>query len=265
MPVQDLSIGGYIPGDSLFHQLDPRAKIICSLLIMLSVFLFSSAAGVLIVSVFVILSALLTRVGLLIWLSGLRKFSWMLAITFALNLLFFDPQNTILTGQRENPAFLQGVLPAAVFTLKILLAITLSMCLTFTTDASELAIGIVWLLKPLKIISAPVETYGTVLLLAMRFVPVLQQEIRVTIDAQKSRGVEFGSGNISERCLQLKAVLAPAILGAIRRADLLATAMEARGFSIGAPRSSYRELNFSSADYFCTILSAFIFMVTILC
>jgi energy-coupling factor transport system permease protein len=264
MPVQDLSIGGYIPGNSMFHRMDPRSKIICTGFLLPSVFLFSSAAGLLVVSLFVMLSALLTRVGLLIWLSGLKKFSWMLAITFMLNLLFFDSQQTIFPGKAENHLIPPGVLPAAVFTLKILLAITLSMCLTFTTESSEMAMGIVWLLKPLKILSLPVETYGTVLLLAMRFVPVLQQEIRITIDAQKSRGVEFGYGNISERCLQLKAVLAPAIIGAIRRADLLATAMEARGFNIGAARTSYREWNYSSSDYFCTILCASIFMVTVL-
>jgi len=244
----DIAVGGYIPGDSHIHRLDPRTKLLGLVLMIVGVSLASSPAGVAVTFAAVIISAALCRAGWTIWWWALSRFVWMLAIVAVAHLWFTPSGTPIIVGNREMPITVQGVQASGLFTLRLAEIIVLSMTLTFTTTPRDLTRGCVRLARPLERLRVPVDEIGLVMTLAMRFIPLLQLEVRTIMEAQAARGVPFAEPGLVTRSRNLIAVLVPALVTAVRRADLLATAMAARGFVPGAARSEFRPLRFSIAD-----------------
>jgi energy-coupling factor transport system permease protein len=242
-------IGEYLPSDSILHRLDPRTKLIGMVLMLVAVFYPSTWLGAA-SSLFVVTGiAAAARAGWKIWIQALLRFLWMLLIVFAVNLFSRGEGRPVTALGHELPFTWEGIQTSFLFTVQIALAVTLSMTLTFTTSAREIIKATERIARPLKRLGLPVEEFSMVLLLALRFIPLLQLELQMIIDGQKSRGVEFDSGSMVTRAYNLIAVLVPALTSVLTRADLLATAMLARGFLPGADRSTYYPLVFSKADY----------------
>jgi energy-coupling factor transport system permease protein len=246
--MSDIPIGAYIPGDSLVHRLDPRAKLAGFVLMLIGIFVSPDPWGVAVSGVVVAAAAGETGIGMRTWVRGMARFLFMLSAAAVLNLIFVGTGDPVIVAHWRLPFTTDGVRTGLLFTVQLAEAIALSLVLTFTTAPAALTRGLEWAALPLKRLKVPVEDYGMVALLAMRFIPLLQEELRTIIDAQKSRGIEFGEGSIIARARNLVAVLAPALTGALRRADILADAMTARGFRPGAPRSHYRPMQFSAPD-----------------
>jgi energy-coupling factor transport system permease protein len=245
----DITIGGYLPGNSLLHGLDARTKILGFILVLVSVFVHPGRWGTASTGLVVIGLAVTTGVGWRVWWWGLMRFSWMIAITAGLNMVLGSDGAPVTVLGVNLPFTWDGLRNSLIFSVQLLEAITLSMVLTFSTSPAALTRGIQKLAAPLQRFGLPVEEYGTVLLLAMRFVPLVQQEVRTIVDAQKSRGVNFHSGGVASRGRSLLAVLVPALTAALRRADVLATAMSARGYRPGQPRSQFQPQEFARMDY----------------
>ncbi len=254
-------IGSYIPGDTILHRLDPRTKIAGFLLIVAGIFAAGSPAGVSASLLMVLVPAVLSGAGLRTWSSGFRRFVWMLAIIALVNLAFNTYGAPLTVTGRQLPITTEGLRSSILFTAQVAEVIVLSMVLTFTTTPQEVARGCARLAQPLKLLRVPVEEIGLVLLLAMRFVPLLQLELRESVEAQAARGVEFDRGNLVSRARNLIAVLVPALEGALRRADILATAMVARGYRPDRPRSEYNPLRLAGRDYaaVCLVVAFFLF------
>ncbi|MEI8181527.1 MAG: energy-coupling factor transporter transmembrane component T [Desulfomonile sp.] len=261
MITHDITIGGFIPGDSVIHRLDPRIKLGGLALMLASVFVSTSRQGLAVTAFAVIALAILTRTGYRVWVLGIKRFSWMLVIAGGANLFFGSGGKPLILFGLEMP-FSGGALEdSLIFVVQLTEAIALSLVLTFATTPVELTRGVERLARPLKKFSIPVENFSMVLLLAMRFVPILQQELRMTIDAQRSRGVEFGKGKIMTRSRNLVALLVPTLMGVLRRADLLALAMTARGFHPGAPRSEFKPMELSVLDCSAGIITILFFVL----
>jgi energy-coupling factor transport system permease protein len=248
-PLSDVSIGGFVPGHSLLHRLDPRTKLVGIILLLIGVFGFRSVPGAAFSGACVLGIAALSGAGWRIWFWGLSRFRWMLAITFTVNLFFHSGGTFILIGDRVLPFTSEAAKSSVVLTVQLLAAVVLSMGLTFTTTSRELTKACEWMAGPLKRFKIPVDDLAVVILMSMRFVPLLHQELRNIVDAQKARGVDFSRGSVSTRAGNLVAVLVPAVLGTLRRGEVLALAMTARGFRPGNPRSDYNPLNFCLRDW----------------
>jgi energy-coupling factor transport system permease protein len=247
--LQDIAIGGYIPGESALHRLDPRVKLIGLGLMVIGVYVSSTSAGLAVTATVCVCLAFLCGVGWKVWWWGISRFAWMLGIVAVVHLFFHPWGMPVTIGGWQLPFTTEGIQTSLLFTGRIAEVIILSMVLTFTTTPRELTRGCERLAKPMTRVNVPVEEIGIVVLLAMRFLPLLQLELRTTIEAQRARGVEFDRGSLVKRSRSLAAVLVPALVGALRRGDRLATAMTARGFRTGAERSEYRPLQFSRPDY----------------
>lgn len=254
MFIHDITIGGYIPGNSCIHRLDPRTKLAGFVMMMAAIFISRNEEAVVLNGLAVTALVLLAGTGWKIWFLGLKRFSWMLAIAAAVNMMFSSGTKPLIFLGWDLPLSQEALEVSLVFTAQLAEAIVLSMALTFTTSPAQLTRGLERLARPLKRFSIPVDEWSMVVLLAMRFVPMLQLELRTTIEAQASRGVEFSKGTIRSRSQNLVAVLVPALMGALRRADLLASAMNARGFRPGAPRTEFKPLQFTRLDYAAVIL-----------
>ena len=246
--ITDIAIGGYLPGDSLLHRLDPRTKILGFIVMLIMVFSYHSRAGAIAIALGTAFVAWFCGAGRTIWFSELGRFKWMLILAAGLNLVFDQGGETLRVAGLELPVTVEAIKSSFIICLQLIEVIALSMTLTFTTTPAQLTKGLERLAGPLRYLKVPVNDFSLVMLLAMRFVPLLQQELRDVIDAQKARGMEFGHGTLIDRARELVAILAPVLMGTIRRADLLAVAMSARGFRPGEPRSEYRPLAFRLID-----------------
>ena len=85
--------------------------------------------------------------------------------------------------------------------------------------------------------------------IALRFIPTLIEEADRIMKAQAARGADFQSGNLIARAKGLIPVMVPLFVASFRRADELATAMEARGYRGGKGRTKMRSLTFSTSDF----------------
>ncbi len=257
--IADFSIGGSIPGDSFLHELDPRTKLVAFPLILTGVFLTKHPAGLFLTGMAILGLGISCAAGWRLWRNGLRRFFWMLAIVVLVNLFFDSGSLPLVVGSRQMPFSLEALANSLLFALRVLEAIVLSMILTFTTTPLDLSRGFQRLAGPLALVRLPVGEMGIVMLLGMRFIPLLQQELAATILAQRARGVEFGHGSITDRAKNLAPLLVPALNGALKRSEIVASAMTARGFRPGAPRSEYRQLRFSGKDRLSLALVAIFF------
>ncbi len=246
--ITDIAIGGYLPGDSIIHRLDPRIKILGLIVMLVMVFWYRSIAGAMVIAIGIGLVAHLCGAGWKIWTHEMRRFKWMLLIAGALNLFFSQGGEPLRIASLDLPFAAENVRSSLLICVQLIEAIMLSMALTFTTSPTELTKGFERLVRPLKYLKVPIGEISLIMLLAMRFVPLLQQELRDIIDAQKSRGVEFGKGTLVDRARELISILSPVLVATIRRADFLAVAMSARGYRPGEPRSEYKPLRLSRTD-----------------
>jgi energy-coupling factor transport system permease protein len=251
----DIFIGSFVPGASVLHRLDPRTKLVCLLVLLTVVFSLTSATNAALSLVCAIGMAIFSKAGCGVWMITLRRFRWMLFLVLILNLFFVREGAPVLLGNVELPFTHDGVERAVVLTIQLTAAIVLSMSFTLTTSPLDITKGFSTAARRFRK-RFPVDDIGIVLLLAMRFIPLLQQEVRTIVEAQKARGVEFGRGRLLSRASNLASVLVPALSASFRRADTVALAMTARGFEPGRPRSEFRPLRFSALDTYAGVFIA---------
>jgi energy-coupling factor transport system permease protein len=259
----DLTIGAYIPGDSLVHRLDPRAKLVCFLVLVITVFLSSSGTIIgacLCASIFL---GWMANLGVWMWSWVLKRFAWLLGLAGGLNLFFGGGAKNMTVYGITMPFSLDALTDALFFTTQLAAGIAFSVILTATTKPTDLVRGMGKLANPLKRLRLPVDEGLTAMLMALRFAPMLQEELHSILEAQKARGVDFGAGGLRTRAKILSSVFGPALIGTLRRGDQIAVAMAARGFRPGHTRSEFRPLLFLRRDLFAVIGTA-LFAITVI-
>ncbi|MCR5717755.1 MAG: energy-coupling factor transporter transmembrane protein EcfT [Oscillospiraceae bacterium] len=256
--LKDITIGQYFPGDSVIHRMDPRFKIVCTLLLIVTLFAGNSLWTLVIGGVFVLLVQILSRIpGKLLWKS-LRPILPILLFTAVLNLLFVGDDEVLWEWQFIK--LTMGGLQMSVFMIvRIILLIVGSSLLTYTTSPILLTDAIESLMSPLKGIKFPVHEMAMMMSIALRFIPTLIEETDKIMSAQKARGATLDSGKVMERIRALIPILVPLFVSAFRRAEELATAMECRCYRGGEGRTRLRQLKAGARDYIGFAVS-FLFM-----
>jgi len=254
-----VTIGQYLPTDSLIHRLDPRVKIVGLGALALAIVAQTSAAG----SILGLLSALalvaLARVDLRVALRGLAPSAPILALLALLQLgLGWGARSSDCVAWWSWGIF--NVTSCSVEAVIALLArlvalVLLTSLLTFTSTLSAIARGIEWLLRPFQRVGVPADELAMVFTIALRFVPTLALETEKLLKAQAARGANIRGGtNPIARTRQLVPVLVPLFINTLRRSEELATAMEARGYVGGANRTHYVRLRSQRADAIALII-----------
>ena len=245
--LKDITLGQYFPGNSFIHRLDPRTKLV--LLVVYIVALFSASAiisyGVMLV--FLITCILISRIPPKAFLRGMKPLVFILVFTGILN-IFFTRGETVLLSFWGIAVTLEGIIRAAYMLLRILMLITGTFLLTYTTSPIALTDGLEALLSPLKKIKVPVHELSMMMCIALRFIPTLIEETDKIMSAQKARGTDFESGKLMERVKALVPILVPLFISAFRRADELATAMECRCYHGGEGRTKMKLLRYKRWD-----------------
>jgi energy-coupling factor transport system permease protein len=178
---------------------------------------------------------------------GMKPLVFILVFTGILNLLFTGGEN-VLVQWGVITITTDGIVRAVLMVVRILMLITGTFLLTYTTSPIALTDGLESLLSPLKKIKVPVHELSMMMCIALRFIPTLIEETDKIMSAQKARGADFETGNLMQRVKALVPILVPLFISAFRRADELATAMECRCYQGGAGRTKMKLLRFHRED-----------------
>lgn len=250
--IRDITLGQYFPGNSVIHRMDPRIKIIWTFFYIVLLFFVNNLWGFLVYIAFTAIIIKLTKIKPKFIFRGLRPVLFLLLFTVIINIF--------MTG--ETPLFKigflvatkEGVIFAGFMALRLILLVTGTSILTFTTSPIMLTDGIERLLSPLSKIGVPSHAIAMMMTIAIRFIPTILEETDKIMKAQKARGADFESGNIIKRAKAMTPILIPLFISAFRRADELATAMECRCYHGGEGRTRFKQLKIGRLD----IVSLFI-------
>lgn len=243
----DITIGQYFPGNSLIHRLDPRVKIIILLLFISTIFIVDTPLTYGVLCAFSLAAIAASRVPVRMVLTSLKPLWWILLFTFLIHLLMTDGE--VLWKVGFFTVTKEGIRQAALISIRLILLIFLSSLLTLTTSPIALTDGLERLLAPFKRVGLPAHELAMMMTIALRFIPTLLEETDRIMKAQTARGADFHSGNVARRVRNMIPLLVPLFISAFRRADDLATAMEARCYRGGENRTRMRALAITRVDY----------------
>lgn len=254
----NITIGQYIPGDSVIHKADPRTKIILSIVFMAVIFLVNSFWTFTAMAMFVLLTVIISGVPVKYTLRGLKPILFIIIFTAVINI--FTTRGTPISQTVPFKYITwEGLVLALKLAMRLVLIIISGSLLTFTTTPILLTDGIEKLLSPFRRIGLPAHELAMMMSIALRFIPTLLEETDKIMKAQAARGADFDTGNLVQRAKSFVPVLVPLFVSAFRRADELATAMEARCYRGGTGRTRLRSLEFTSADTWVVLVTAVFF------
>ena len=255
-------VGQFYPTGSALHALDPRAKILATALFVAGLFFVDSAIGFVAMGVVTAALVAASRVPPRAFLGLMRPVAFIVALTFVFQVFFV----------REGPTLFQygflevhegGLRLGLLLAARILILVTSAGLLTATTAPVALADGLEDLLSPLKKVRFPAHEVAMMMTIALRFIPTLGEEAEKISRAQAARGADFDSGGPLKRARALVPILIPLTVGAFRRADELAEAMESRGYRGGTGRVRYRELHFRARDALALVVAALVLLAAV--
>ena len=246
--LKDITLGQFFPGDSFVHRLDPRTKLIMVILYIVALFVAANWISYLVVFIFLAVSIKISTISLKTITRGMKPVLMIVVFTGILNLFFTQGTHEIFTIFGWTLTW-EAVERAFFMVLRIMMLITGTFLLTYTTSPIALTDGLESLLGPLKVLRFPVHELSMMMCIALRFIPTLIEETDKIISAQKARGADFESGSLMDRAKALVPILVPLFISAFRRADELATAMECRCYQGGEGRTKMKMLRYTRLDY----------------
>ena len=242
----DITLGQYYPGESFIHQMDPRTKIVCTMIFIAAIFLASSPLSYVVITGFLALTIFYSDIPLKLVVKSIKPLWFILIFTFLIH-IFTTPGQMFFTFGIIH-ASKEGIVYGAYMTLRLVYLITFSSLLTYTTSPIELTDGIEALLMKFHKLGVPAHELAMMMSIALRFIPTLLEETDRIMKAQASRGANFTTGSIMQKAKSMIPVLVPLFVSAFRRADDLATAMEARCYRGGEGRSKMHQLCYTNKD-----------------
>ncbi len=244
--IRDITIGQYYQTESIMHRLDPRVKLLGTLLFIVALFNYKNPLGYALGIIFLITVIKLSHVPFKFITKGLKGIIIIMMMTVLIN-LFLTPGTTAIALGRLTITF-EGIAAALSMMLRLILLIMGSSIVTLTTTPNNLTDGLEKGLGFLKIFKVPVGDVAMMMSIALRFIPILLEETDRIMKAQLARGADFESGNLIKKAKSLVPVLVPLFVSAFRRAGDLAMAMEARCYRGGDGRTKMKPLIYKKRD-----------------
>ena len=245
--IRDITIGQYYPTESVIHRLDPRVKLVATLVFLVSLFLFDSFWGYIPALIFLFTIIKISGVPFRYIVRGLKAVIVLLLFTLIFNVFLTKGENELISWKFIHN-YEEGLLLAAFMAIRLTMLIIGSSMMTFTTTPNQLTDGMERLFSPLKWIKVPVHEVAMMMSIALRFIPILLEETDKIMKAQQARGADFESGNLLKRAKALIPILVPLFVSAFRRAGDLAMAMEVRCYHGGEGRTKMKPLRYQGRD-----------------
>ena len=257
--LKDITLGQFFPGDTLVHRLDPRTKLIAVVLYIVALFQAGGVVGYMLLILAAAACMAVSHISPKSIFKGLKPMIFIIILTGALNIFY-------TTGTPVLPGWIitwEGIIRAVKMILRIVLLITGTFLLTYTTSPMALTDGLELLLNPLKKLRVPVHEMSMIMSMALRFIPTLIEETDKIMSAQKARGADFETGKLTQRAKALLPLLVPLFVSSFRRADELAVAMESRCYHGGEGRTRMKQLRMHRRDWLALLLGALVLAAAI--
>ena len=240
-----MPMGQFYPADSPMHRLDPRVKLVCLTVFVMLLLFTTNWLGLGVAAAGVLLLVGVARVPFRVLVRSLRMVFYILAFAMLIN-VFLTPGETVLFSVGFVQIATEGMLRAALIASRLVILVMASSLLTLTTSPIKLTDGIEALLRPTPL---PAHDIAMMMTIALRMIPTLAEETEKIMKAQKARGASF-SGSPLKRAKAFLPILVPLFVSSFKRADELATAMEARCYRGGANRTKLYPLHMRRVDWF---------------
>ena len=260
--IRDITLGQYYPAKSVIHQLDPRVKLVATMLYVISLFVAKGILGYVIATIFLAIVIKTSKVPFKFITKGLKAIVMLLMITVVFNLFLIDG-DVVLWHFGFLKITDKGLKTAIFMAIRLIYLIIGSSLMTFTTTPNALTDGIEKLLWPFNKIKMPVHEIAMMMSIALRFIPILLEETDKIMKAQIARGADLESGNIIQKAKSMIPILVPLFVSAFRRANDLAMAMEARCYRGGEGRTKMKPLVYQSRDYIAYAITI-VYMVAVI-
>ena len=258
--LNDITLGRFFPGDSAIHRMDPRMKLILTIVYIVGVFMVSNLLGYLISLLFLYIVVRISGIRFSYLVKGIKPLRFILIFTFVLN-LFFAKGETVLLSLGFFTLTAEALSYATYFALRLVFLVMGTSVLTLTTSPVQLTDGLERLMHPLQRFRFPAHELAMMMTIALRFIPLLLEETDKIQKAQMARGADFESGNLIARAKAMIPLLVPLFVSSFRRANDLAMAMEARCYRGGDHRTRLRELRYTRLDAYAVVAMAAFLMV----
>ncbi|MGI5912008.1 MAG: energy-coupling factor transporter transmembrane component T family protein [Syntrophomonadaceae bacterium] len=242
-----ISLGQYIPSESIIHRLDPRVKIITSLLFILVTFATPLSLELIFIYLVALILFKLSQLKAVDLWPAFRSFLIIVLVTVVLQILLI-PGKSLFTFYIIKISY-EGLEIALSFILRFTLLLFIIRLLTATTTPVAMMDGLEKILSPLSKLGFSVHELVMIMTISLRFIPLFMDEAERIRKAQLCRGADFRVGNLSSRIRNLFAWLLPLLRISIQRAEELSQAMEARAYNGGEGRTRLNELELTLIDY----------------
>lgn len=259
--IGNITLGQYVPGNSILHRLDPRTKILWTMLLMVVTFLINTWQEYVMMGALTLILLIVSGIPVRQTLKGLKPLLFILAITAILN-IFLTGGTPLLTIGPVRITY-EGIIAAVKLFCRLVILVVTASLMTLTTTPMTMTDGIEKLLKPFGRIGVPAHEIAMMMSIALRFIPTLMEETERIMKAQASRGADFDTGSIFSRIKSFIPVLVPLFVSAFKRADELAEAMESRCYHGGKGRTRLKSIHFTNLDGTVTVIG-FIYLVLLL-
>ncbi len=260
--LRDITLGQYYPADSVLHKLDPRTKLVGTVVFLVSIFLFGTIPGYAVATVFLACMIKISKVPVKFMFKGLKAIFMILLFTVAFNILLTPGE--VLWSFWIFKITKEGLVLAGKMAIRLTYLVIGSSIMTLTTTPNQLTDGLERLLRPLNRIHVPVHEISMMMSIALRFIPILLEETDKIMKAQIARGADFENGNIIQKAKAMVPLLVPLFISAFRRANDLAMAMESRCYHGGDERTQMKPLAYTVKDRIGYLILLGYFAVAIL-
>lgn len=261
--LKDITLGQYYQTDSKLHRLDPRVKLVGTIVFLISLFLYKNITVDVIALLFLAWVIKLSKVPFKFVVRGIKTIVVLLLITALFNV--FLTSGEVLIQIWIIKITREGVKNAFYISIRLIFLIIGSSIMTLTTTPNQLTDGLEKLLNPLKKIKVPVHEIAMMMSIALRFIPILMEETDKIMKAQMARGADFESGNMIKKSKALVPLLVPLFISAFRRANDLAMAMEARCYQGGDGRTKMKPLIYKKRDVIAYFVLLTYLIIMIVC
>ena len=259
--IKEVTIGQFFPGNSPIHKLDPRVKIIITLLYIIALFICKSFLPLIVLSSLAIISVIISKIPFKTVFNGLKMILFLVCFTAFLQ-IFYNDKGTVLWKPFDRFDFVitdSGIFSALFITIRVVALILAGSIMVNTTSPTMLTDAIERLLSPLKLIKVNVHSLAMMMTIALRFIPTLIEEIDIIMSAQKARGAQLETGSLKERAKALVPVFIPLFVNSFRRAYELAFAMECRCYTGGKGRTRLKIMKMRASDFISLAVSLLLF------
>jgi energy-coupling factor transport system permease protein len=259
--LKNITLGQYFPGDTVVHRLDPRVKLVLTAVYIAALFVAKSYVSYALMLAVIIACVYAAKLRFKMILKGIKPILFIIVFTAVLN-IFFAEGTPVFTIWKLTVTY-EGLEKAFFMVMRLIMLITGTFMLTYTTSPVALTDGLESLLRPLKKIKVPVHEISMIMSIALRFIPLFIEETDRIMSAQRARGANFDTGGILKRARAMLAILIPLFLSAFRRADELAVAMESRCYHGGEGRTRMKRLSMAGIDFAAVSFGALVLAATI--